>query len=187
MSTRRPALRTVFATAIVIVVAVLTLGSTFLATGPFGLVIAADCLAALGLIVAVAAVPRGLRDLPRQRRGAWAWLKEVMFWRRGDAGPQVQTADFPTYAKISSDLSWAPMSQWHYDHGIRPLLTRLAASALAEHHRVDLAAAPARARSLVGEEVWPHVDPSRAASFDSKAPGADLGTLTRIVDRLEEL
>jgi hypothetical protein len=173
--------------AIVIVVAALTLGTAFLATGPFGLVIAADCLAAIGLAVAVAAVPRGLRELPRGQRGAWAWLKELIFWRRGDGPPAVQTADFPTYAKISSDLSWAPVSQWHYDHGIRPLLTRLAASALAEHHRVDIAAAPARARSLVGEEVWPHIDPSRAASQDSKAPGADLGTLTRIVDRLEQL
>ena len=88
---------------------------------------------------------------------------------------------------LPSDLSWAPVSQWHYDHGIRPLLTRLAASALAEHHRVDLVATPARARSLVGEEIWPHVDPSRAASQDSKTPGADLGTLTRIVDQLEQL
>jgi len=101
--------------------------------------------------------------------------------------PVVQPADFPTYAKISSDLGWAPVSQWHYDHGLRPLLARLAASALAEHHRVDMATNPARAASLIGEEIWPHIDPSRPASFDSKAPGADLPTLTRIVDRLEQL
>ena len=187
MSASRRVLRTALPVTIVIAVAALTLGTTFLTTGPFGLVIAADCLAALGLAVAVAGVPRGLRELPRQRRSARAWLRELISWRRGGAGPAVQPADFPTYAKISSDLSWAPVSQWHYDHGIRPLLTRLATSALAEHHRVDLVATPARARSLVGEEIWPHVDPSRAASQDSKTPGADLGTLTRIVGRLEDL
>ena len=46
---------------------------------------------------------------------------------------------------------------------------------------------PARARDLVGDDIWPLVDPSRPPSFDSKAPGADLRTLTRIVDRLEQL
>jgi hypothetical protein len=50
-----------------------------------------------------------------------------------------------------------------------------------------MATSPARAASLIGEEIWPYIDPSRPASFDSKAPGADLRTLTRIVDRLEQL
>src|SRR5262252_1373516 len=49
------------------------------------------------------------------------------------------------------------------------------------------AAAWARARDLVGDDIWPLVDPSRPPSFDSKAPGADLRALTRIVDRLEQL
>jgi hypothetical protein len=182
-----PAIRTALRATIVVAVVALTLATTLLVTGPFGLIIAADCLAALGLVVAAIAVPRGLRELPRQRRSVRGWLTELMLWRRGDAAPVVQPADFPTYAKISSDLGWAPVSQWHYDHGIRPLLARLAASALAEHHRVDVATNPAQARSLVGEEIWPHIDPSRPASFDSKSPGADLRTLTRIVDRLEQL
>jgi hypothetical protein len=182
-----PAVRTVLQVTIVIAVVALTLGTTLLVTGSFGLIIAADCLAALGLVVAVAAVPRGLREHPRQRHSARAWLKDLMLWRSGDAAPVVQPSDFPTYAKISSDLGWAPISQWHYDHGIRPLLARLAASALAERHRVDMATSPARAASLIGEEIWPHIDPSRPASFDSKAPGADVRTLTRIVDRLEQL
>jgi hypothetical protein len=60
-------------------------------------------------------------------------------------------------------------------------------SALAEHHRVDAAKDPARARQLVGDEIWPLVDPLRPPSLDSKAPGADLHTLARIVDRLEQL
>jgi hypothetical protein len=99
----------------------------------------------------------------------------------------VQAGDFPAYAKISSDLGWAPVSEWHYDHGIRPLFGRLLQSALMEHHRIDAAADPVRARRLVGDEIWPLVDPAKPPSFDSKAPGADLRTLARIVDKLEQL
>jgi len=99
----------------------------------------------------------------------------------------VQTSDFPAYAKISSDLGWAPVSQWHYDHGLRPLLSRLFESVLAERYRVDLTADPERARSVVGDDIWPLIDPSRPPSLDSRAPGTDLRTLTRIVDRLERL
>jgi hypothetical protein len=67
------------------------------------------------------------------------------------------------------------------------LLSRLFESVLAERHQVDLTADPERARSLVGDDVWPLIDPSRPPSFDSSAPGTDLRTLTRIVDRLERL
>src|SRR5579863_1160229 len=101
-------------------------------------------------------------------------------WPRHSPPEPVRPADFPTYAKISSDLGWAPVSQWHYDHGIRPLFGRLLESALAERHRVDLATDPARARSLAGDDLWPLLDPARPLSFDSNAPGPDLRTLTRI-------
>lgn len=172
----------------VIVVALLTLASSFLYTGTFGLVVAADCLAGLGLIIALVAVPRGARDVAAWRpQRAWARLSWARFLRRQAPPTAVQAADFPSYAKISSDLGWAPVSQWHYDHGVRPLLARLVQSVLMDHHRVDAAADPARARRLVGDEIWPLVDPSRPPSLDSKAPGADLRTLSRVVDRLEQL
>jgi len=186
MSGKLPAKRTVARVVAVIIVALLTLGTALAVTGPFGLVVAADCLAGLGLIIALVAVPRGGRDaLARRLPRAWprwAWLR-----RRVNPPTPVQAADFPSYSKISSDLGWAPVSQWHYDHGVRPLLVRLMTSALAEHHRVDPAKDPARARQLVGDEIWPLVDPLRQPSLDSKAPGADLRTLARIVDRLEQL
>ncbi len=46
MSWKRPAVRTVAQVAAVIIVALLTLGTSLAITGPFGLVVAADCLAA---------------------------------------------------------------------------------------------------------------------------------------------
>jgi hypothetical protein len=173
---------------VVVVVAMLSLVTALVVSGPFGLVIAADCLTAVGLIVLLAAVPRGAPETGAQRAPATrAWLNRAMFWRRGILSPVVQAGDFPAYAKISSDVGWAPVSQWHYDHGVRPLLARLVQSILLDHHRVDAVADPARARRLVGDEIWPLVDPSRPPSFDTKAPGADLRTLARIVDRLEHL
>jgi hypothetical protein len=157
--------------------------------GPFGLAVTAECLAALALVIVLARTPGGVRDR-RAPRAPAAWVTRITRsrrWPRHRPPAGVRAADFPAYAKISSDLGWAPVSAWHYDHGIRPLFGRLAESALAEHHRVDPARDPARARDLVGEDVWPLIDPARPPSFDSKAPGADLRTLTRIVDRLEQL
>ena len=188
MSGKRPAMRTVAQVVAVISLALLTLGTALAVTGLFGLVVAADCLAGLGLIIALAAVPRGGREPPARRPpSTGAWPRWALFRRRLNPATPVQTADFPSYTKISSDLGWAPVSQRHYDHGLRPLLSRLFESVLAERHRVDLTADPERARSLVGDDVWPLIDPSRPPSSDSNAPGTDLHTLIRIVDRLERL
>jgi hypothetical protein len=154
--------------------------------GPFTMVVTAECLAALALVVVLARTPAGVRERGVPWAGAWARTVWARLGRRRPLA-EVRPGDFPAYAKISSDLGWAPVSQWHYDHGIRPLFGRLLESVLAERHRVDLARDPARARDLVGDDIWPLIDPSRVPSFDSKAPGADLRTLTRIVDRLEQL
>jgi len=163
------------------------LAAALVVAGPFGAVVVAECLAALAVVIALARTPGAVRE----RRGPWAapWARAA--WakigpRRGSSAA-VRTADFPAYAKISSDIGWASVSLWHYDHGLRQLLARLFESALAERHRVDLTADPQRARSLVGEDIWPLIDPARPPSFDSNAPGMDLRTLTRVVDRLEQL
>ena len=188
MSGKRAVLATAWRVALIVVAAVAAMAAAFAVSGQLGLVITADGLAALALLVALAGTPGGvperdvLRPVAAWARGAWRRIRP-----RPAAPAVVRPSDFPVYAKISSDLTWAPVSQWHYDHGIRPLLSRLFESALAERHRVDLTADPGRARSLVGDDVWPLIDPSRPPSFDSKAPGADLRTLTRIVDRLEQL
>jgi hypothetical protein len=155
--------------------------------GPFTVVVTAECMAALALVVVLARTPGGVRERHVPRTEAWARAVWARLRRRRNPPAEVRSADFPAYTKISSDLGWAPVSQWHYDHGIRPLFGRLLESVLAERHRVDLARDPARARELVGDDIWPLVDPTRPPSFDSKAPGADLRTLTRIVDRLEQL
>jgi hypothetical protein len=172
-----------------VVLAVLAaLAAALAVSGPFGVAVTAECLATVALVIVLARTPAGVRERITPRDGAaWARLTRGRIWPGHRPAGAVRSADFPAYAKISSDLGWAPVSAWHYDHGIRPLFGRLAGSALAERHRVDLARDPAKARELIGDDIWPLIDPARPPSFDSKAPGADLRTLARIVDRLEQL
>ena len=99
----------------------------------------------------------------------------------------MEAADFPAYRKIAADVGWASFSRRHYDYVVRPLLIRVLAAVLAERHRIDLTTQPERARQLVGEDLWPLVDPGARRSEDSHAPGVSLAAITRVVDRLEEL
>ena len=105
----------------------------------------------------------------------------------GRAGPAVDNAPYRAYRQVAEQLSWAQVSPRHYDLVTRPLLTRLAAARLADRHSVDLWSNPAHARTVLGDDVWPWVDPARPASRDSQPPGVGPETLTRIVDRLENL
>ena len=172
--------------AVVTLAALGALAAALAIGGPFTLVVTAECLAVLALVITLARTPPGVRERGVPRAAAWARAARARLGRRRPPA-EVRSGDFPAYSKISSDLGWASVSRWHYDHGIRPLFGRLLESVLAERHRVDLARDPARARDLVGDDIWPLIDPSRPPSFDSKAPRADLRTLTRIVDRLEQL
>ncbi len=103
------------------------------------------------------------------------------------AGPAVDNAPYRAYRQVAEQLSWAAVSPRHYDLVTRPLMTRLAAARLADRHRVDLWSNPEHARAVLGDDVWPWVDPAREPSRDSQPPGVGAETLTRIVDRLETL
>ena len=174
--------------AAVTVAVVATLVAALAVGGAFALTAAAECLAVVALVIALASTPGGAREPGTTRvAAAWARMTGGRVWPRRKPPAPVRTADFPAYAKISSDLGWSHVSQWHYDHGVRPLLGRLVTLALAERHGVNATADPARARRVVGDEIWPFVDPSRPPSFDSKTPGVGPRALSRLVDRLEQL
>lgn len=98
-----------------------------------------------------------------------------------------EAAGFPTYRRIREALPWASQSLRHYDAAVRPILQRSLAAVLDRRHSVDLWHEPERARALVGEDLWPLVDPNRPASFDSNARGVPTEALIRLVDRLETL
>jgi hypothetical protein len=146
---KRP--RLAAAAALIGIGAVLVAG--FAAAGSAGLVDAA-AVATLGILI----VARGtlLGPKPRPVR-----LEELR--RKLQPRTTVRAADFPAFAKISSDLEWAQMSRRDYEHLLRPTLARLAAN-LGRDQVLDLAGPPAR---------------------DADGPGVDRATLEHIVAALE--
>jgi hypothetical protein len=145
--------------------------AAYAAAGPRGAVIAGTILATGAVLIARGTVPPGPRRAGRRRAETAA----------------VQATDFPGHGRISSGVSWAGTSRRHYDRITRPILVRLVGAALEERHRVDIRRQPDEARRLVGEDLWPLVDPSAPASDDSEGPGVGLATLARITDILEQL
>ena len=107
--------------------------------------------------------------------------------RRPRPGPPVENAPFQAYRQVAEQLSWAAVSRRHYDLITRPLLTALATARLADRHRVDLHTDPDAARAVVGEDVWPWIDPAREPSRDGQPPGVDPRTVSLIVGRLEQI
>ncbi len=165
--------RIVALTALTLVSAVL-LSDGYLAAGPAGFVVAGTVLALLAMLAARAMITPGDEPPPRAVR-------------QNPRSGESSQADFPAYREITSDLYWAGSSRRHYDHGLRSRLAGLLDARLAQQYGLDAAAQPERARELVGTELWPLVDTSQPPSNDGHVPGVSLGTLARIVTRLEEL
>jgi hypothetical protein len=149
--------------ALVVVIAVF-------AAGAAGLIVAVSAVAVVAGLVALLRIPSAPPRRPALR-----------------PGPPVDNAPYRSYRAVLEALSWAEVSPRHYDLVTRPVFTRLLASRLADRHRVDLAADPGAARALVGEDVWPYLDPDREVDHRGQPPGLSLDTLTLIVDRLETL
>ncbi len=108
---------------------------------------------------------------------------------RGRSRPPVPVVNAPyrTYRRVAEQLSWAGVSPRHYDVVTRPMLQGLMASRLAERHGIDVQRSPDAARALLGDDVWPWLDPARPASGISRPPGLDSRVLVTLVERLEAL
>ena len=132
------------------------LGAGYAAAGPTGLVDAAS-LATLGVLVLARGLVRDEKPPPVRPEGNR---------RRRRKRPAVRAADFPAFASIASDLEWAQMSRRHYEHGLRPLLTRLAASL-------------GRPQAVAGLDQGP------GNAFEPDGPGIGRPALERIVATLE--
>ncbi|MFE0490068.1 hypothetical protein [Streptomyces griseoaurantiacus] len=71
----------------------------------------------------------------------------------------------------------------HFATVVRPRLQRLFAARLAERHGVAMYRNPRRARSLVGAELWPWIDPEAPPPL----PALPEPVLCSLLDRLEAL
>ena len=135
------------------------LDAGYAAGGPAGLIDAAAVVCVGVLIVARGTVP-GRKPEPVRSKDLSKDLPR-------DRTPAVRTADFPAYRTIASDLEWAQLSRRHYQHALRPRLTRLAVTL------GRLEALPADLADAAGDLDGPD------------GPGPDLAALDRIVGRLE--
>ena len=122
----------------------------YAAAGATGLIDVAS-VATLGVLIVARGTLRGEKPRP---------VRHKKLGRR----PTLRAADFPAYATIASDVEWARMSRRHYEHALRPRLTRLAAT-LGREDAVDIT-------RLTGPA-------------DTDGPGVDLSTLDRIITQLE--
>jgi hypothetical protein len=138
--------------------------------GTLGVFIVLSAGFILGILVIRSQLPRGPRS-PRRRRPPVPFLN----------------ADFPAYRRIEDTLFWAPVSARHFDHAVRPLLSRLLATVLAERDGVDMTVDHAAAKDAIGADLWPLVDPDRPVSDDTRAPGVPLPVVMRFLARLEAL
>ncbi|KND23694.1 hypothetical protein [Streptomyces acidiscabies] len=86
------------------------------------------------------------------------------------------------WRRIVAD-TFADDGETHFDTVMRPQLQRLFAARLAERHGVAMYQNPQRARSMVGAELWPWIDPESAAP----QPTLPEPVLRSLLDRLETL
>jgi hypothetical protein len=94
---------------------------------------------------------------------------------------------FRGYRRIENALAEARVSRRHFDLVTRPLLQRLLAALFADRRRADVTKDIHAAREVVGEDLWPLLDPARPATADSSERGVGAETMARVVDRMEEL
>ncbi len=173
MSDPEPTTRRLTSAAVLRVVAAVAAAGlvvVYTLSGVGGLLVALTVIAVLGVLVTVGRLPGppAVRARPR---------------------PPVPVVNAPyrTYRRVAEQLSWAQVSPRHYDVVTRPLLQRLMAIRLAERHGIDVHREPAAARALLGEDVWPWLDPARPPSGSSRRPGLAERDLHRLVERLESL
>lgn len=82
------------------------------------------------------------------------------------------------------DKSIGDRSDLHFTVTLRAQLQRLFAARLAERHGVEMYRSPARARALVGADLWRWIDPENPPP---KRPGNPEQVLRALLDRLEAL
>lgn len=145
-------------------------GAVYALAGSTGLVVLTE-VAAL-VVVAVAAVRAA--ELSRAQRSI----------APPDDGGRRQ---WSSLYRLESAVMYGLQSQRLYDLSLRPRLQRAVETLVAERRGVDPAARPDVVRTIVGDQLWPLVDPARPASTDGRPGGLDVRSVERLVERIESV
>jgi hypothetical protein len=90
-----------------------------------------------------------------------------------------------TAGRLVTLAGWAGGSQRDWDTGVRPTLLRLLDVLLSERFQSDHVNRPDLARELLGDQLWPLLDPARGICEDRSVPGPERAALNRILTKLE--
>lgn len=158
----------------------------------------------LGTAVVVAAV---LTYPDRSNQALHAYLVLIGFlvlWSVAGAMSQTFPSDGPTsielalrrkqlapatlreIQRIELDISLSTGSGLDPNSQLRLLLRQLAAQRLSAHHNIDLESNPARAKVLVGDQLWAAITGS-SRSANHKAVGLPIEELAQAVNALESI
>ena len=88
--------------------------------------------------------------------------------------------------QIELDISLSTVSGLDHNSRLRRLLRQLAAQRLSAHHNIDLESDPARARILVGDQLWAAITGDSRSANQNRAAVA-IGELEQAVDELESI
>jgi hypothetical protein len=130
--------------------------------------------------IALAALTRLAR--PRSRRAEYPSAFERALVRR-----PVEDAPPPQLAYTERELALGEGSAGYTHTRLLPLLRECAAAQLARRRGVDFAREPARARELLGDDVWDLIRPDRPPPEDRHASGLARAGVEYVVERLEAL
>ena len=78
----------------------------------------------------------------------------------------------------------AVSSAFDVHYRLRPALVELAAGLLSSRRGIELETDPARARAVLGDDVWELVRPDRPQPTERDAAGIDPASLDRVVEAL---
>lgn len=128
---------------------------------------------------------------------ALGWLVTVLRRAHPPAGPSPfdlglrerprPLQPLPELARLEREVTLATTTAFDVHFRLRPVLLRIARRTLQARRGIDLDRNPAAARELLGPDAWELVRPDREPPADRSAPGIDLRSLRRMVDRLEAL
>ena len=98
------------------------------------------------------------------------------------------TETFPIAAleRLQREVALAASREFDLHYRLRPVLREIAAARL-ERRGASLDSENARARELLGDELWSLTEPDREPPSNRQAPGIGFEELERTVERLERL
>jgi hypothetical protein len=119
------------------------------------------------------------------RTGAWT-PADSEFDKARVVQPHKQ-APLPELAHVEREVTMGVGTAFDLHYRLRPRVSEIAASRLADRRGIDLERRPEAAREALDDAVWELVRPDRVASRNHHAPGLGLPGLRAVLEGLDRI